>query len=446
MRGERGAPEPPTLADAVRAGDRQALARVAAAPIIPLNNNLVSRPWGGRRLSTYKGLGSAPHERWGEAFEICAFAEDEEAQAHPSIIRLTDGSEIDLPALLAVAGVAILGEDFVATHGCRLPLLPKTLDVGELLSVQAHPEGFTEAYIIIEADEGATIRLGFKRDADPAALGQRLKGGRQLQQELLDCLRDGVDLEVLQTKLASNFARRAELADAVLPDVESSLRTGADRKIVETLRTLKELYWDVLDLLNEIPVTPGQVIYNANPETVSAATGRARSAEVHALGNPQGKEILALEIRRPGPTFRAWDHVRFPLRPIDVDKTLDALNLRATRPADFIVTPRPLVGCPGVFRSVQSEWFVVDHLRPRPKAEVRLSAGTPMHTLHAVRGTVELRTPDDRTLASLTRGQSALIPVTIGSYRLATADSDAEVVMVTIPPSAAVQTRDDRAS
>jgi hypothetical protein len=138
--------------------------------------------------------------------------------------------------------------------------------------------------------------------------------------------------------------------------------------------------------------------------------------------------------------------VRFPLRPIDVDKTLDALNLRATRPADFIVTLRPLAGCPGRFRSVQSEWFVVDHLRPRPEAEVGLPAGTPMHTLHAVRGTVELRTSDNRTLASLTRGQSALIPVTIGSYRLATADDDAEVVMVTIPPSTAVQTRGGRAS
>jgi mannose-6-phosphate isomerase class I len=446
MRGERGTPETPTLADAIRAKDQQFLARVAAAPIIPLNNNLVSRPWGGRRLCAYKGLLRPSHQRWGEAFEICAFAGDEEAAAHPSVIRLADGSEIDLPELLAAAGPAILGEDFVATHGCQLPLLPKTLDVGELLSVQAHPEGFTEAYIIIEADEGATIRLGFKRDVDPADLGQRLKGGRQLQQRLLDYLRDGVDLEALQATLTSNFARRAVRADAVLPALESLLHTGADRKIVETLRSLKELYWEVLDLLNEISVTPGQVIYNANPEAVSAATGRPRSAEVHALGNPQGKEILALEIRRPGPTFRAWDHVRFPLRPIDVDKTLDALNLRATRPADFIVTPRPLAGCPGVFRSVQSEWFVVDHLRPRPQAEVKLSAGTPMHTLHVVRGTVELQTSDDRTLASLTRGQSAIIPVTIDSHRLTTAEGDAEVVMVTIPPSTAVQIRGERAS
>ncbi|MCZ6456568.1 MAG: hypothetical protein O6650_04890 [Actinobacteria bacterium] len=446
MRGEEGTPETPTLADAVREEDRQVLARVAAGPIIPLNNNLVSRPWGGQRLCAYKGLPSTPHQRWGEAFEICAFAEDEEARAHPSVIRLTDGSEVDLPELLAVAGVPILGEDFVAAHGRQLPLLPKTLDVGELLSVQAHPEGFIEAYIIIEADEGATIRLGFKRDVDPADLGQRLKGGRQLQLRLLDCLRDGVDLEALQTTLASNFARRAVLADAVLPALESLLRTGADRQIVETLRTLKGLYWEVLDMLNEIPVTPGQVIYNASPEAVSAATGRPRSAEVHALGNPQGKEILALEIRRPGPTFRAWDHVRYPMRPLDVDKTLDALNLRATRPADFIVTPRPLAGCPGVFRSVESEWFVVDHLLPRPEAEVGLPAGTPMHTLHAVRGSVELRTSDDRALASLTRGQSALIPVAIGSYRLATADGDAEVVMVTIPPSTAVQARGGPAS
>jgi mannose-6-phosphate isomerase class I len=435
MHDKRGTPETPTLADAVRAEDRQVLARVAAGPIIPLSNNLVSRPWAGHRLCDYKGLPPNLDQRWGEAFEICAFAEDEEAGAHPSKIRLADRSEVDLPELLAAAGSEILGKDFVATHGCQLPLLPKTLDVGALLSVQAHPEGFTEAYIIIEADEGATIRLGFKRDIDPAYLGQRLKRGRQQQQGLLDRLRDGVDLDVLQTTLASNFAQRAVLVDEVLPAVEPLLRTGADRKIVETLRTLKELYWEVLDLLNEVSVTPGQVIYNANPEAVSAATGRARSAEVHALGNPQGKEILALEIRRPGPTFRAWDHVRFPLRPIDVDKTLDALNLQATRPTDFIITPRPLAASPGVFRSVQSKWFVIDHLRPRPTAEVRLPAETPMHTLHALRGTVVLRTSDDRAPASLTGGQSALIPASMGSYGLATADDDAEVVMVTIPPS-----------
>lgn len=432
MRKEQGTPETSTLAAAIRAGDRQVLAQVAAAPIIPLNDNLVSRPWGGQRLRAYKGLPPTPRQRWGEAFEVCAFAGDKEAGAHPSIIRLADGSEVDLPELLAAAGPAILGEECVARHGCQFPLLPKTLDVGELLSVQAHPEGSTEVYIIIEADEGATIRLGFKRDIDRADLGQRLKEGRQQQQRLLNHIGDGVDLEALQATLAGNFARRTVRADAVLPELGPLPRIGAERKIVETLRTLKQLYWEVLDLLNEISVTPGQVIYNANPEAVSAATGRPRSAEVHALGNPEGKEILALEIRRPGPTFRAWDHVRFPMRPIDVDKALGALNLRATRPADFIVTPRPLFGRPGIFRSVQDEWFVVDHLRPHPGAAIGLPADTPMHTLHTIRGNVELRSADGQMLASLTRGESALVPVTVGSYRLTTADGDAEVVMVTV--------------
>lgn len=144
-----------------------------------MNNNLVSRPRAGRRLCVYKDLQSTPRQRWGESFEICAIAEDDEAGAHPSVIRWEDGSEIDLPELLAVAGPAILGEEFVAMDGRQFPLLPKTLDIGELLSVQAHPEGVTEAYIIVEADEGATIRLGFKCDVDPAHLGQRLKGGRE---------------------------------------------------------------------------------------------------------------------------------------------------------------------------------------------------------------------------------------------------------------------------
>lgn len=71
-----------TLADAIRAGDRPVLARIAATPIIPLNNNLVSRSCGGQRFCAYKGLDSEPHQRWGEAFEICAFAGDEEACGH----------------------------------------------------------------------------------------------------------------------------------------------------------------------------------------------------------------------------------------------------------------------------------------------------------------------------------------------------------------------------
>ena len=68
------------------------------------------------------------------------------------------------------------------------------------------------------------------------------------------------------------------------------------------------------------------------------------------------------------------------------------------------------------------------------QAEVWLPCGSPMHTLHAVRGTVELRTANGAKPVPLTRGESALIPVSVGRYRLTTSDGDAEVVMVTIPP------------
>lgn len=39
-------------------------------------------------------------------------------------------------------------------------------------------------------------------------------------------------------------------ADAVLPALEPLFRIGAKREIAKTLRTLEDLYWEVLDMLN----------------------------------------------------------------------------------------------------------------------------------------------------------------------------------------------------
>lgn len=52
-------------------------------------DNLIPRPWGGVQLAAFKGLsqeaGSGPI---GESFEVCAFPDDAEAGAHPSIAIL----------------------------------------------------------------------------------------------------------------------------------------------------------------------------------------------------------------------------------------------------------------------------------------------------------------------------------------------------------------------
>ncbi len=418
-------------------GDRDAAARLAALPLKPLPTNFVERPWGGLRIREYKGVSPLDHQPrnpgagLGEAFEIAAYDADEEARQYPSILELGDGSRVSLPELLATHGETLLGREFVARHGACFPLLPKTLDVAELLSVQGHPEGNPEAYLIIDADPGATLRLGFARDIDPEPFKRELTAGRADQQRLLDAVT--LDAAALQTVLKPWLAARDDGVERVLPAFAGKLAQGVEPAVlVPLLERLKALYWSVLDSMNAIPVRAGQVIYNANPPRIAAAAGKAPSAEVHALGNPEGREILALEVRRPGPTFRAWDNVRFPLRAVDVDAAIDALNLRRTAPEEFLVEPQPVAGRRGVFCSVDGEAFRIEHLRPRPGALVDVPAEPP-HCLHLLAGEVALERPDGTPLASLRRGEAALVPIGVGAYRARALGDGVELIKASVP-------------
>jgi hypothetical protein len=416
-------------------GDASALDRLASKLLKPLNNNLVERPWGGRRILELKGMPNVPVSesfRIGEAFEISADDRDAEARQYPSRLRFSDGSELTLPALLGQHAAALLGPSFVRRYGACFPLLPKTLDIAELLSVQAHPEGNTEVYVIIAADPGATIRLGFKEDVDPADLEQRLTAGRREQQRLLDLVAAGADQHELQRRLKPWLAQRSARAAALEPALRPLLRGGDWPEVEACVSGLHALYWEVLDSLNEIPVAAGQVIHNANPRRIVTASGRAASAEVHALGNPEAREILALEIRRPGPTFRAWDNVRFPLREIDVAGAIAALNLRRTAASEFIVEPRPVEGRPGVKVSVDSEHFRLEHLAPPYGAAIDVAAEQP-HSLHALHGAVTVRSVVGAMLGELVGGESALVPAKVGAYRVTADTAGAQLLKVSLP-------------
>ncbi|HUQ52257.1 MAG TPA: type I phosphomannose isomerase catalytic subunit [Gammaproteobacteria bacterium] len=398
----------------------------------PRRDNLVERPWGGSRLCEFKSLTAAPcgtGRRFGESFELSADDGDEEARQHPSVLPLEDGSTITLPALLALHAETVLGADFVQRHGRRLPLLPKLLDVAELLSVQAHPPGNTEVYVVVEADAGATIRLGFAADVDADVWAEQLASGRRDQQRLVELCANSAD--ELQTVLKPWLARRA----AKPAELEAALRprgtTGRWPEIESRLAALHECYWTALDSLNAIPVKAGDVIYNANPARIALTTGKPVSAEVHALGNTEGRGVLALEIRRPGTTFRAWDNVRFPLRAIDIAAALEALNLKATKPADFVVAPQPVR--PGVRRSVDSEYFRLEHLDPTPRLAVDVRESPP-HCLHALSGTVNVTRGGGELLGTLERGESALVPARVGAYRVAADGERASLVKVDLPP------------
>ena len=213
------------------------------------------------------------------------------------------------------------------------------------------------------------------------------------------------------------------------------LTTGGDDEVGALLTDLKALYWRVLDSMNAIPVEAGQVIYNATPRRILRETGKGPSAEVHALGNPENKEILALEIRRPGPTFRAWDNVRFPIRDVDASSAIAALNLRRTGIEEFVVAQKAVAGRPGIFCSVDSEAFRLEHLRPTESLTVTVPMEPP-HCLHAIRGCARITSSKGAELGELQQGESALVPIDVGGYQAEALAPETEIVKVSLPVGA----------
>jgi mannose-6-phosphate isomerase len=75
-----------------------------------------------------------------------------------------------------------LGTDHAKKYGADPALLVKLLDAGERLPVHVHPDddfarnhlscrtGKTESWIILEADPGAQVHLGFREDVEPEQL------------------------------------------------------------------------------------------------------------------------------------------------------------------------------------------------------------------------------------------------------------------------------------
>lgn len=409
---------------------RAVLEQLSSAPLRLRSDNLVPRPWGGRRLLELKGLqGSTRPGRYGESFEVAAYPLDPEAARYPSIVEFGDGSSMRLTELLGRAGEAVLGSAFMQAYGLCLPLLPKFLDVEGLLSVQSHPPGHPEAYLIIDCDPGATIRVGFARPIDAAQLSAMIQAARAEQEALPELF------WMPETSYAPMFAEllgRPDGARRLSERLAPMLRDQHDRpRLVAALERLDACYRELLDALNVIEVAPGMVVFNADPP--GACATELPSAQIHCLGNPEGRAILLLEVRRPGVTHRAWDHVRFPLRELAVDEALAAVNLGATAPEAFVVELQPLADRPGVLRSIECPAFVIDHLRPRPGVAVEAAADGLPTTLHGLRGVVRLFGPNDVAWGLLRAGESLLLPAGIGSLRLEAQTPEAECVQVTIP-------------
>jgi mannose-6-phosphate isomerase len=137
---------------------------------------------GGERILAFRGLpvpdgfdGYRPEDWLASATRLFAEGGD-------GITVLPDGR--DLPSALATDPDGWLGSHHVARHGVAPGLLTKLLDSGERLPVHSHPDrtfaarhldcdhGKTEAWIVLEAEPGATVWVGFRDGLEAAELAE----------------------------------------------------------------------------------------------------------------------------------------------------------------------------------------------------------------------------------------------------------------------------------
>jgi mannose-6-phosphate isomerase len=129
---------------------------------------------GGDRIAAFRGTEPAGHtpEEW-----IGAVNTTFDGSRGPS--RLSDGTLVR--DAIAADPEAFLGPEHIERFGTDTALLVKLLDAGQRLPVHFHPDadfarrhlglahGKTEAWLIVDADPGASVWVGFDREVD---LGQ----------------------------------------------------------------------------------------------------------------------------------------------------------------------------------------------------------------------------------------------------------------------------------
>jgi mannose-6-phosphate isomerase len=132
---------------------------------------------GGARIAALRGEGSPGEhvpEDWVASTTTVAGTADLGLTVLPDGRLLRDAVAAD-PA-------GWLGPDHVSRHGEDIALLVKLLDAGERLPVHVHPDddfarshlgcrnGKTEAWIILSAEPGSRVYLGFRHDVAPEQL------------------------------------------------------------------------------------------------------------------------------------------------------------------------------------------------------------------------------------------------------------------------------------
>ena len=151
-------------------------------PILPIPMHPAYRygemtPWGGSRLRERFGK-DTKNDRTGESLEVSCI---------PGL-ESRDALGRTLPGLIREFGAKLVG-DYADQP---FPLLLKLIDAREKLSVQVHPDdpyarehenklGKTEAWVILNAEEGASILYGIEDGVSIDQLGRALTAGEDIE-------------------------------------------------------------------------------------------------------------------------------------------------------------------------------------------------------------------------------------------------------------------------
>jgi mannose-6-phosphate isomerase len=138
--------------------------------------------WGGDKIAALKGIETNVH-KVGESWEISSIEGD------VSVVAEGNEGGTTLEELIAKHGAALVGDKVLAQHGTRFPLLVKFIDAARDLSVQVHPtdemamrlgepNGKSEMWYVIAANEGASVINGLQQSMLPSDFDESVEDGR----------------------------------------------------------------------------------------------------------------------------------------------------------------------------------------------------------------------------------------------------------------------------
>ena len=145
---------------------------------LPLYKNVI---WGGNRLKEY-GFNYDPLPNCGELWALSS------VEGRESVISNGFLAENTLTEAVEIYMGDLVGDKVYNRFGTEFPLLFKIIDAAKDLSIQVHPDdelaqrrgmpcGKTEMWYVMEADEGAKLISGFRRDTTPEEYTAALAAG-----------------------------------------------------------------------------------------------------------------------------------------------------------------------------------------------------------------------------------------------------------------------------